>query len=144
MPKEALNCSELMKRIADSFGTKVNKDLQQCGVTLSQMKMLIHLGDSFSGSATLKELEKSPWHIASYHRGHRSAVGKEKAPHRFHRPTGQARKARLPLKKRVGDVLRRASAYRRGGGKACDRAYRRRARATKKAVAKNIRYAEIN
>ena len=59
MPKEALNCSELMKRIADSFGTKVNKDLQQCGVTLSQMKMLIHLGDSFSGSATLKELEKA-------------------------------------------------------------------------------------
>ena len=59
MSKEALNCSELMKRIADSFGTKVNKDLQQCGVTLSQMKMLIHLGDSFSGSATLKELEKA-------------------------------------------------------------------------------------
>ncbi len=58
MEKELIGCGELMKRLCDIFETKVNKDLQEQDITISQMKMLICLDDTSDGSATLKELEK--------------------------------------------------------------------------------------
>ena len=58
MLKPPVYCSVLIKRICDTFETQVNKDLRENEITLSQMKMLIHLDLEESNSATMKKLEK--------------------------------------------------------------------------------------
>lgn len=58
MPNEKLRCGELIKRIGDVFETNANKNLQENGITLSQMKMLVVLYHTADGSAMLKELEQ--------------------------------------------------------------------------------------
>lgn len=58
MAKELLACGELIKRICDIFEAKVNREMQEQDITLSQMKVLVYLDSTHDGSAMLKELER--------------------------------------------------------------------------------------
>lgn len=53
-----LSGGELMKRIHDTLEKHANNELQEHGVTFTQIQMLLALDTMEGGSATLKELEK--------------------------------------------------------------------------------------
>lgn len=58
MFQRTLQCGELLKRLHDLMEKNANRNLQELGVTLSQMKMLFILHELPERSATMKELER--------------------------------------------------------------------------------------
>lgn len=58
MSPRPLSCAALFKLITEVFEARTNKDLQEHGVTLSQMKVLVSLDQTEGHAATLKELER--------------------------------------------------------------------------------------
>lgn len=58
MTVRSRSCGELFKLISEVFEARGNKALQEHGITLSQMKVLVRLDQTADRSATLKELER--------------------------------------------------------------------------------------
>ncbi len=51
-------CGMLIKQIHDTVGKHVNNELREKGLTLSQVRILMELGDDSGGAMPLKELER--------------------------------------------------------------------------------------
>ncbi len=53
-----LHCGEMVKRIHDQIDKHANREIQESGITFTQLKLLFVLNITDKGEATLKELEK--------------------------------------------------------------------------------------
>ena len=51
-------CGLLIKQIHDAIGKHVNNELREKELTLSQVRVLMELGDNSGGAMPLKELER--------------------------------------------------------------------------------------
>ena len=58
IPDRPFPCGALIKCLAEMLDRNANNNLAMCGVTFSQMKLLVMLHETNADSVTMKEIEK--------------------------------------------------------------------------------------